>query len=101
MQPISMTKVIGGVRYNTEAATLIASDAWWDGHNFERSGRNVFLYRSPRGNYFIVKRTMWQGERDSLRPVSLDEALRLWEESLPEHEVPFEEAFPTVSVTEA
>jgi len=93
-------EVIGGKRYNTETSKLIASDAYWDGHNYERRGRNTFLFRTPKGNYFRINRTQWQGERDALIPLSQDEATALWEQ-LPEHELKFEEAFPGVTVEDA
>jgi len=41
--PEQFTRIIGRKRYSVQKATLIASDAYWDGHNFERSGRNTFL----------------------------------------------------------
>ncbi len=67
----------------------------------ERSGRNTFLYRTPRGRYFALHRSMWQGERDSLEPVSVEDARRLYEGALCEHEAPYEEAFPGVEIEEA
>ncbi|HHY39477.1 MAG TPA: hypothetical protein GX507_11235 [Clostridia bacterium] len=100
MNPIMMNAVIGGKRYKTETATLLASDAYWDGHNWERHGRNTFLFKTPRGNYFVQHQTCWQGERDTLEPLSQEEAIRLYED-LPEKEVPFEEAFPNVRVEDA
>lgn len=93
-------KVVGGKRYNTETSTQIASDAYWDGHNYERRGRNTFLFRTRNGNYFKIVMTQWQGERDALIPLSQDEALELWD-LLPEHAVAFEEAFPSVTVEDA
>ena len=45
--------------------------------------------------------TQWQGERDELRPVDLDDALALYEGPLTEHEVSYEEAFPDVEVEDA
>ncbi len=101
MKPTAMTQVIGRKRYNTETATLLASDAYWDGHNFERGGRNSFLFRTPKDRYFLQIRTCWQGEHDHLRPVSQEEAIELWEGPLREHEVEFEEAFPGVEIEEA
>lgn len=101
MQPRSMTRVIDRTRYNTETAQLIASDAFWDGHNFERRGRNRFLYRTPKGAFFLVTLTQWQGEQDSLEPIDQDEAIELWEGPLTEHDVDFETAFPDVPVEEA
>ena len=96
-----MTRIVNRKRYDTDTATLIASDDYWDGHNFERHGRNRWLYRTRIGAYFVVTRTQWQGEMDSLEPVSVEEAVRLYEGPLSEHAVPYEEAFPDVAVTDA
>ena len=95
-----MQRVIDGKRYNTETATLIADNVYWDGHNFERNGTNAWLYRTPKGAFFMVYGTLWQGERDHLEPVSLDEAVSAYEcdpnspyVNLPEHHLEYEEAF--------
>jgi len=100
MNPAKFNEVIGGKRYNTKTATLIASDNYWDGSNWERHGRNSYLYRGKNGSYFATHLTQWQGERDRLEPLTEEEALRLWED-LPEREVEFEEAFPHVQVEDA
>jgi len=99
--PENFVAIVDRKRYSTKTATLIASDAYWDGHNWERHGRNCFLYKTPKGAYFTVNLTLWQGERDTLTPVSLEEAVELFEGSLSEHEVKYAEAFPTVEVEEA
>ncbi len=101
MNQIKMQKIIDGIRYDTEKATLIAHDVYWDGSNFERHGRNMWLYRTPNGRYFVVTGTLWQGERDTLRPVDEAEARRLYETVLPEHEVSYEEAFPNAEIIDA
>lgn len=95
-----MVKVIDGKRYNTAKSTVIADDCYWDGHNFERHGRNTFLLRTPGGNYFQVTRSQWQGEVDKLTPMSQEQAIAEYE-SMPEQNVPFEEAFPGVTVVDA
>jgi hypothetical protein len=95
----TMSKVIGGKRYSVATATLLASDEYWDGRNFERLGRNTFLYRTRGGAYFRVDLTQWQGERDAIVSLSREEAKELYEE-LPEKEVEHEEAFG-VTVEEA
>ena len=99
--PKDFTRIVGKVRYSTATAALVASDAYWDGHNFERRGRNTFLYRTPKGRYFSVTLTQWQGERDTLSPLSVDDAIELYEGSLSEHEMEYTEAFPGVEVEEA
>ena len=101
MDRIRMARVIGGKRYDTETATLLADDVYWDGHNFERSGRNVWLYRTPKSAYFTVTGTLWEGERDSLTPVSQAEAVELYEGPLSEHHVGWQEAFPDLELEDA
>lgn len=100
MNPTAMSAVINGKRYDTETATLLAGDDYWDGHNYERRGTNTFLYRTAKGAYFTVLLTQWQGQRDTLTPISQADAMELWE-GLPEHRVEFAEAFPGVTVEEA
>ncbi len=103
MHPVKMTRVIGGKRYSTATATLLASDAYWDGNNHERHGRNTFLYRTPRGAYFALHRSMWQGEHDRIEPLDEVEALALYEDMAANDmaEVSVEEAFPDLVVEEA
>jgi len=92
MNPGSMTAVVDGKRYSTDKAEVVAHDCYWDGSNFERHGRNRYLYKTKKGNFFAVHLTQWQGKRDTIRPLSKEEAMRLYEE-LPEHEMDYEEAF--------
>ena len=100
MDRVKMQRVVRGLRYDTEKATLLADDVFWDGHNHERHGRNLWLYRGSGGSYFTVSGTWWQGERNALSPVSESEAMRAFEE-LPERAVTFEEAFPGVKIEAA
>lgn len=83
------------MRYNVATATLLASDEYWDGHNFERSGHNTFLYKTRGGAFFRVDLTQWDGERDTLEPISREDAMALYER-LEEHDVKYEEAFDAV-----
>lgn len=98
--PESMERVVGGKRYSVRNATLLAHDAYWDGSNHERNGRNTFLYGTPNGRYFVVNMTCWQGEQDTLTPIAQADAIELYE-NLPEHETAHEEAFPEVAVEDA
>lgn len=99
--PNSMSAIIDRKKYSVKTAELLAGNDYWDGHNFERSGRNEFLYRTPNGAYFTVNLTQWQGERDTLLPVTQDEAIELFEGDLTEHRVKYAEAFPNVVVVDA
>ena len=87
-----MKQVVDGRLYDTEKADLVASDRYWDGSNFERSGRNTYLYKTAKGNFFLHHTTQWQGERESIEPVSIEEAKEYFER-LPEHELEYEAAF--------
>ena len=99
--PDDMQRVVDGIRYRVATATLLADDQYWDGHNHERRGRNRFLYRTPKGRYFVVTLTMWQGEQDTLEPIDETEARRLYENELTEHAEEYESAFPEAQVEEA
>ncbi|MFA5137233.1 MAG: hypothetical protein WC489_07650 [Patescibacteria group bacterium] len=57
MRPGHWNEVISGKRYSTKTANLIADDAYWDGRNYERKGRNKFLFKTRKDNYFLVHRT--------------------------------------------
>lgn len=99
--PKEMTRVINSKRYSVAKSELIADDAYWDGHNFERHGRNTFLYKTESGNYFSVTLTQWQGERDELTPLTQAEAIALYEQLDDAEALQFEYAFPGATVTDA
>lgn len=98
-----MTAIIDSKRYNTETATLISGNDYWDGHNYERHGRNTFLYRTAKGAYFAVHQTCWQGENDSVEPLSEDEAVKLYEshDRGGDCRLSFKAAFPDIEIEEA
>lgn len=99
--PEQMIRIIAGKRYDVARATLLAGDDYWDGHNWERNHRQRFLYRTPKGAYFLVTLSRWQGEQDTLEPIDLYTALALYEGPLTEHRVSHEEAFPDVEIEDA
>ena len=99
--PLELVRIVDGKRYSVATATLLAGDDWWDGHNYERYGRNTFLYRTPGGRYFAVTLTCWQGERDKLVPVLQNDAVSIYENDLPKHYVDYEDAFPGVKIVDA
>lgn len=90
-----MKQVIGGKVYDTEEAILVASDHYWDGSNWDRHGRNTFLYKTQNGNFFLHRTTRWQGERDALVPLSVEEA-KVQYELLPVQVLDWQEAFGEV-----
>ena len=87
-----MEQIVDGLRYDTETATKVAHDRYFDGSNWERHGRNTYLYKTPNGRFFLHHTTLWQGERDRIEPVGLEEAKQYYED-LPEHEMSYAEAF--------
>jgi len=87
-----MKQIVNGLQYDTEAAALVASDRWWDGHNWDRDGRNTYLYRTKAGRFFLLHTSRWEGERDRIEPVGLEEAKQYYEE-LTEHAMAYAEAF--------
>jgi hypothetical protein len=100
MQPQNMNWVIAGKRYRTDTATLIAHDAYWNGHSWEQGGHNTFLFKTPKGNFFAQYQTLLQGEIDKITPLEINEAISLYQ-SLHKKEVPFTIAFPDVKVEDA
>ncbi len=87
-----MEQIINGKTYDTETAVEVASNRYWDGSNWERSGRNTFLYKTKKGNFFLHHTTRWQGERDRIEPVDIEEAKKHYEQ-LSEQSMSYEEAF--------
>jgi len=101
MKPLEdFTAIVNRKRYSTRTATLLAGNDYWDGHNFERHGRNSFLFRTARGAYFALYQTRWQEEHTGIRPLTTDEAADLWER-LPERRVDFEDAFLGMTLEDA
>ncbi len=100
MQPQNMTWVVAGKRYRTDTATLIAHDAYWNGHHWEQDGRNTFLFRTPKGNFFAQYQTLLPVETGKIVPLEINEAMSLYH-SLYRKEVPFVVAFPCVKVEDA
>jgi len=75
-----MRKIINGKAYDTSTATLIADNEFADGNNRLSGGRATYLYRTKKGNFFAEHETCWQGEHDTIEPMSTDEAKELYEQ---------------------
>lgn len=95
-----MEQIKNGKIYDTKKADLIASDRYWDQSNFHRGGRNKYLYKTKKGNYFLHLETNWQGELDEIETITQQEAVQQYEQ-LQVKEVEFKEAFPGVELVEA
>ena len=87
-----MEQIVNGLKYDTEKAARVASDRYWDGRNWERSGRNTYLYKTPNGRFFLHHTTLWVNERDHIEAITIEEAQQYYED-LSEHDVDYAEAF--------
>ena len=87
-----MKQIINGLKYDTDTASRIASNDYWDGYSNYRNGRNTYLYKTPNGRYFLLHTSLWAGERDQIEPVELKDAKQYYEE-LTEHTMSYAEAF--------
>ena len=85
---MSMRAVIDG---NTEAATLLASGCYWDGHAWVRNGKNRYLFRKGGGFFLQIKSL--KGRLMLEIPVSRDRAKVVFSE-LVEKELSFQDSFP-------
>jgi len=90
-----MKQIVNRLTYDTDTATLLADNKYWDGNNWERSGTNSYLYKTAKGRYFGHNTTMWQGAVDTITPLTKNEAMDLYE-SLREQRVEWEAAFDEV-----
>jgi hypothetical protein len=100
MQPMDMIWVVAGKRYCTHRATLIAHDAYWNGYSSEQGGRNTFLFKTPKGNFFSQHQTLVQGEINRITPLETNEAMHLYQ-SLRKKELPFRVVFPCIKGEDA
>lgn len=87
-----MKQIIDRKLYDTDKSKLVASDRYWDGSNFERHGRNTYLYKTQNGRFFAYHTTQWQGERNYIEALNDEQAKSLYEE-LPDHDLEFAVAF--------
>lgn len=87
-----MRRIVNGKVYDTKTADLVAHDHYWDGNNWDRGGRNTYLYKTKKGNFFLHRTTCWQGELDTIEPVTVEEA-KTWYEQLEMQEMDYKEAF--------
>lgn len=87
-----MKQIIDGVRYDTEKSVEIANNCYWDGHSWDRSGRETRLYKTPNGRFFACYRTRWEGEQDRIAALTSDEAKKLYEQ-LSKSILEFEDVF--------
>lgn len=77
-----MRVLYDGKIYDTDTATEIANDRFWD----------TLLYRTTKGNYFSHRNSIYQPDKDTIKPLTPDEAKRIFSQ-LPE-QIEFEAAFP-------
>ena len=74
-----MKQIINGKIYNTETADHVANNEFSDGSNRMNCGRCTSLWKTKKGVFFAWYETCWQGEHDSLEPLSETAAKELFE----------------------
>ena len=74
-----MKSIINGKLYDTNTASAIADNEFQDGSNRLNCGRATTLYRTAKGAFFAYHETCWQGERDTIEPLSIEAARELYE----------------------
>lgn len=74
-----MERVIDGKKYDTEKATIVADNEFSDGSNRMNCGRCTLLYKTKKGNFFAAYETCWQGEYDTIDPLTINEAKEMFE----------------------
>ena len=87
-----MKAIINRLAYDTDTATLLADNHYWDGSNWERRGTNDYLYKTTKGRFFSYHTTQWQGQASTITPLTEQEAMDLYE-NLREQRVEWPEAF--------
>jgi len=75
-----MNQIIGGKIYNTKTAVNLADNQFSDGSNRLSHGRATSLYKTKKGNFFAYHETCWQGEHDTIEPLTIEDAKALFEE---------------------
>jgi len=92
-----MKRIINRKLYDTDTATEICCDGVLNRNGCTRCSE---LYKTIKGNFFLWHKTMWQGEEDSIEPVSENYAADFYEKCT-DVNFPFEEVFPGIKIEEA
>ncbi len=100
MQPLPMTAFIGGKKYATASAALLANGAHEGGPPWIPTDKVSFLFRTKDGSYFVQHRGLPERERGRhtdrsywVEPLTeLDAIILYWE--LEEHNAAYDDAFP-------
>ena len=75
-----MKRVINGKLYNTDTSELVCDNTWRDGTNRMNTGRCTSLYKTKSGQFFVYHETCWQGERNTIRSLTISEAKQYFED---------------------
>ena len=75
-----MRAIIKGKLYDTREAQALATNEFSDGSNRLSHGRATRLFRTKKGSFFAAHETCWQGERDTIEPLSIEEAKEVFED---------------------
>jgi len=87
-----MRNLINGKIYDTEKSDVVATNDYSDGTNRYNCGRTSTLYRTKKGRFFTHYQTCWQGDQNSIEPVSSQEAQEIYA-NMYDQKMTIEEAF--------
>ena len=65
-----------GIQYDTDTATRIASS----GKHYERNDRNMDIYKTPDGHYYLHVETIRQNEHDYILPMGYSDAKTMYKD---------------------
>ncbi len=74
-----MKQIIKNKIYNTTTAKCITEDGVL---SVNKCTTCKELYITKKGNFFIYYITMWQGEKNSITPISIEEAFKFYTENV-------------------
>jgi len=89
-----MRNLIEGKIYDTDKSDVVATNDFSDPSNMYNVGRSSTLYKTKKGRFFVEYNTCWQGEHDSLEPVSTKTAQEIYA-GMYDRKMGIEEAFGT------
>jgi len=87
-----MRNLINGKIYDTDKSDVVATNDFSDGTNVHNRGRTSTLYRTKKGQFFTLYETCWQGEQNSIEPISSQEAQEIYSDMY-DQKMTIEEAF--------
>lgn len=81
-----MIQVINGKRYDSQKSETIGTIS-------KGTGRTTTLEKTKKGNFFLYHCTQWEGEINSIDPISKEKAVKQYGDIIGEADVDYESTF--------